>query len=395
MPFKNRVGLVLAPTYFMYVDKISTINGPMLTFENMQGSLDRGTTSCPDDPYQCKYIIGDGFNPGIIREYYRRGWQVDVIEQSNFMDCVDNDFAYDVIDFQFATEVPLSLIENLLTSKHFIAGWWPGLLTNKCFQAIFIRENVSTKTCISRQVAMWSAGAVSSVTFESIDRFMESEHLIVKSFYTALSKMPDGRDYLVLKKSMWNHFIKIAIYRPVWFIGGQGIIVSELIQTHEEPFEGANNIVHKVHLATGLKGELMRGWSLECHKLLNSLKIDSIGDTIKEFGELYESRGWIRGSLESYRSTIEQLSLALPPFPSLYGADFMCQPNGRLVLLEFNKLAGTYLDPLGSGGKTPLEAYVEAVTSMDLDTEAQLESYRKFLKRFGETLRQIEPVTWI
>jgi hypothetical protein len=177
--------------------------------------------------------------------------------------------------------------------------------------------------------------------------------------------MPDGSDYRVFHKSGWFRFIELALQHASWFSNDNGLLVAELIETRDPYLKNNNAVLHKVHLSAGFPDESFQQWPLQCRKLSARIEIYRIGDNICNFGDLFQFESWEPGLLEDYREDLLALAQALPPRPCLYSADLMIRPDGRLVFLEFNKLAGTFIEKI-YGDQCPLGLYMKNLAQIEL-----------------------------
>ena len=312
------------------------------------------------------YIVGTDSYPGIVREYTHRGHLVELLEERFFLKHgADLYRKYDLFDMQFSARIPPGLVDKLKTEGKQIIGWASPQLGSKAAQADLLAHNPRTACFLPQQVVLSD--------FEQLQTFkdreslpeIDAEYLIAKPLYSSRSRMPDGSDYRVFPKSAWPQFIELALKHPAWFANDNGLLVSELVQTRDPFLKNNNAVLHKVHLPAGLPDALFRQWPLQCRKLSARIEIQRIGANICNLGDLLQFESWEPGLLEDYREDLLALAQALPPRPCLYSADLMIRSDGHLAFLEFNKLAGTFLEKI-YGAQCPLGLYMENLTQMGL-----------------------------
>lgn len=213
-----------------------------------------------------------------------------------------------------------------------------------------------------------------------------SSHLIAKSVFGFSSKMADGSDYVAFAKRSWNRFLEYADSRPDWFMQYQGLIVSELIESREASINGANGMVHKIHMSTGLPDDAAERWPLDrtsCMRLPQRLRLDEVGGAVKPLTEILEQDDAQPDELERYRRPLTRLANTLFPLPRMFSLDVMLSPGGGLRFLEANTHPGTLAQPELQGSETPLNRYISFLLETDFDPDRQTSALRRWRHEEG------------
>ncbi|RPI73626.1 MAG: hypothetical protein EHM45_20530 [Desulfobacteraceae bacterium] len=362
----KNTALILSWPYFNFLLHDRPDNTRHLNSRETEILLSRTLPANSQGQKTADYITGTGTYPGIVREYTHRGHFIELIEERFFLQCgADLYKKYDLFDMQFTARIPPALIDKLEAEGKQIIGWASPQLAGKAAQADLLTHHPRTARFLPEQIVLSGFAQLQthkdSKTFPEID----AEYLIAKPLYSSRSRMPDGSDYRVFPKSAWPQFLELALKHPAWFAHDNGLLVSELVETRDPFLKNNNAVLHKVHLPAGLPDELWRQWPLQCRKFSARIELDRIGRDIRHLGDLLQPESWEPGLLEDYREDLHALTRALPPRPCLYSADLMIRPNGRLVFLEFNKLAGTFLEKI-YGDQCPLGLYMEKLTQIGL-----------------------------
>jgi hypothetical protein len=304
--------------------------------------------------YTYRYLFGESSRfPGILSLYLEGGWSIDIFEEGYFNTCVSRRTLskYGLIDVQFASEPNHELLE---TCHRGVIGWAP-FLGSKQMQALRLSLNPETCSLLPRTLLIPDKKSLQAAKQSEVNSHFPPGYLITKPFFSTHSKMPDNSEYRIFHRNAWNDLRNLALSRAdSWLRRDSGLMVSELIQTRDPYLGNRNHVVHKVHLPSG---EIPGNWSLECRKMAARLSLERIGDGIASLDQLFHLDFWNFGRLENYRETLSLLMRDLTPAPCLFGVDLMITPDGALHWLEFNKIAGTYLDPTGKNGKAPLEDF--------------------------------------
>lgn len=339
-----------------------------------------------------EYVFGSSSYKGVFRDYADRGNRIDFFEEDIFKAGFEAMArAYDHFDFQFAIDIPPALVESLLAAGKTIAGGCPPYAASKQYQALVLSKNKKTSGILPQQILVSSADELSAINAKKLISWFKSEYLIVKSFYSSRSTMYGGFDYHIFHKCSWPVFVDYVLKQEGWFSPLNGIVVSELITT-----SGGrdNGIVHKLHIPTGFSKSTNAIWPLKCAKMLGEYHLDKIGNDIKIMADIFEFRGWSYGDMESYRQTAMNVMEAFFSLPCLFSVDMMISSEGRIYVLELNKMAATFLEPFGRSAKTSLQEYMDNVFSCAMGLKPSLEGYRDY-KIKNDVIEDAEDGVWI
>jgi hypothetical protein len=242
-----------------------------------------------------------------------------------------------------------------------ISGWCPLLLSRKHFQAAILERKPSTEDLLPHQLFVSRPEELRSFSALDASQWFPSSHLIAKSVFGFSSKMADGSDYVAFAKRSWNRFLEYADSRPDWFMQYQGLIVSELVESREASINGANGMVPKIHMSTGLSDDAAGRWPLDrtsCMRLPQRLRLDEVGGAVKPLTEILEQDDAQHDELERYRRPLTRLANTLFPLPRMFSLDVMLSPGGGLRFLEASTHPGTLAQPELQGSETPLNRYI-------------------------------------
>jgi len=393
---KKRIALILHDSFFKYLDAGNPKDYWHLSCDDISGIINRGIQYSGNEEFTYKYLFGNARYIGIIRDYLFSGYEVEIFEGKLFhfhsKEIIDR---FDRFDFQFSAATAPAHIENILSKGKFISGWSPPHLGYKKNQALAL-DNIGLKPAIlPKQIAIPSYEKLKSISKWEVSRWYSTDFLIAKAFRSSASTMPDNTNYLIFHKDSWDRFIDYAKDHTRWFYGFNGILISELIQT-DDPYAGNNNAVfHKVYLPCGLPQAVFSNWSLKCHKISAKFHLDKIGNDIKEMREVFELQTWMEGDLESYRGILMRITDSYLQIPCLFGVDIVINPDGRLHILEFNKIAATFLDVFVGMSKSHLEEYMDIVKSDLLTVEYLQNCFDKFKGAIKIFPNVSEELQWI
>jgi hypothetical protein len=356
---ERRLALILHSAFY-HEFKEQGVTAYILTHEELENRFSNDAHAS----YMSKYLLGYPGFEGVVEAYRQNGFHITVYEERYFQDEIEwrpESYAFDCYDFQFAASLSANFIKDLAQRGIAVSGWCIPRLGNKALQAKYLSRVLGMRASIPRQLHVSRESALQEIAATTIDRYFNEPYLIVKSFFGSRSRMVDGSDYVLFHKHHWKTFCGYAKDHPAWFAGEHGIVVSELVQTHD-PYLGNNNAVwHKVHLPGGMPEKTYRDWPLKCNRISARYHVDRIGSGVKPIGGILETFSWDVGDLERYRGKLVAMIQDYSPTPCLFGLDVMIKPNGELQLLEINKIAGTYSDPLGRDNHSVLQEYMETV----------------------------------
>ena len=363
---KNTAIILSWPYFGFLLHDLPDKSTRIINSGDMESLLGRNISQNSQGQKTADYIVGTDTYPGIVREYAHRGHLVELLEERFFLKHgADLYRKYDLFDMQFSARIPPDLIGKLETEGKKIIGWASPQLAGKDAQADLLTHNPRTARFLPQQVVLSGYEQLEIFKDRKTLPEIDAEYLLAKPLYSSRSRMPDGSDYRVFHKSAWFRFIELALKHSSWFSNDNGLLVAELIETRDPYLKNNNAVLHKVHIPAGFSDALFRQWPLQCRKLSARFELQRIGENICNLGDLFQFESWKPGLLEDYREDLLALAQALPPRPCLYSADLMIRPDGRLVFLEFNKLAGTFLEKI-YGDQCPLGLYMENLAQMGL-----------------------------
>lgn len=338
-----------------------------------------------------EYVFGNPSYKGVFRDYADSGNRIDFFEEDIFKAGFETlARAYDHFDFQFAIDIPSALVESLLAAGKTIAGGCPPYAASKQYQALVLSKNKKTSGILPQQILISSADEFRAINAQKLISWFKSEYLIVKSFYSSRSTMYGGFDYHIFHKRSWPVFADYVLKQEGWFSPLNGIVVSELITTSGD----GNGIVYKFHIPTGFSKSTNAIWPLKCAKMLGEYHLDKIGNDIKAMADVFELKGWAYGDMEPCRQTAIGLMEAFFPLPCLFSVDTMISSEGRIYVLELNKMAATFLEPFGRNAKVVLREYMDNILSCATGLKPSLEGYMDY-KIKNDVIEGAEDGVWI
>jgi hypothetical protein len=339
--------------------------------------------------YKCyyHYLLGNEIFPGLLSYYAEHGWVVEIVREEYF-NYAYKDLAphYDLIDVQFASQTTKEVMMDLLYANRMVTGWAPSLLGNRLAQTLLLYFYEDTRKLLPYHLIIPHQESIATIKQQEVEEWFPSDFLIVKSFFSSGSKMPDGGDYRILHKKDWTMFADMAQHCDPWFSDDNGLIVAELIETSDPYVPASKHVLHKAHLASCLPEEILSSFVYHCDKLSARLHLHKTYGHICQLGEVFEEEAWRKASIKNYSRELFGLAEMLSPVPCLFSVDLMIKNDGTLKWLEFNKLAGTYLNVSEKLKRTPLQDYLDAVMNMDYDFDCVLSK----MEAYCETLREIE-----
>lgn len=392
----HRAALVLHWSFFCHLAQRLPGLAGVLRCSELKALLANGTGTASHEAYAKRYLFGDGSYQGLLCDYLAYGWSLDIIEETRFKASMGEFYLdYDRFDFQFASNISIDLVENLLARDSEVVGWGPPQLGSKQVQALLLASNTEAVDMHPQQLIVSNKCDLEKIDRQTIVENFSSEYLLAKAFYSSNATMPDGSGYRVFRKANWNKFVELALSNDSWFSVRDGLIISELIETRDPYLECNNAVVHKVHVASGLTNTDERAWRLVCKKLSAQLHLDRVGNSIKPISELFEFRAWSYAYLDDYREELEVVSDTFFNTPCLFSADFMIKPDGQLLFLEINKIAGTFLDHPENGTHIPLADYMRLTTSGKLENRLTRKNIIDYRQKLSQVLGASKDLNWL
>jgi hypothetical protein len=377
--------IVVHPSFFYHVSSYGKANQNGVSF----GS--RPQTPSSDAAYQCKYLFGNGVTDGVVGHCLSNGISCDIWLEADFKNQFNETAPhYDLIDFQWASNIPFVFIDRLMAMKKMISGWAPPEMGDKSFQALLLASGKGTGVFPVSQVLFYDINQLPTIQQSEINRHFSTDCLIAKPFSTAHSHQLGKYGYYVAKRNRWEDFLKFAQEQCAWFKGHKSLIVQEFHNTQGQ------TLIHKTFFATGFfERTLSPNFSL-CFTIPGSISNEGNTGPVVPFAEVYRMHSWVWEDVPYRKNFLRPLSSILPPFPCLYGVDLVAAESGALYILELNKIAGTYLGSGSSSSTSPLSQYLNALTaiSSDYDYTIAYDRYRAFYRALCAQVIQMRR-TWI
>lgn len=346
-------------------------------------------------PFTYRYLLGDSEFKGILSSYIDKGFCIDLFQEDYFATAYKKFINhYEHFNFQFAIKIPVNIVYDCLQNNKIVYGWAPPELDAKSFQAIFISCQPQLKyNLLPRQLIIPRMKHSIPIRRHHINKWFLSRYIIAKSIFSAKSKMPDGSEYRIFRKENWGKFKALANRKTSWFEEGNGLILSEFIEAAGQGLNAYNHVVHKIHLSSGYAADT--SWPFTCQTMSSCIYLDGIGSGIKCLNEIFQHTTWGTGSLEAYKKELTDLAQGLSTLPCLFGIDAMITSKGKLVVLELNKVAATFLEIKGSDNKTPLEKYIDYILSYAYKPKSMLKKLRRYMSFFDRVKKRGRTIAWI
>lgn len=340
-----------------------------------------------DEDFPTRYLFGWAQDTGITKGALQACMEenIEIFLATNLPRKIE----FDVLNVQFS-ELALSQIKNLLKEGVRIAGWFPPEMEDKRVQALFllsthIAHHEGSEFLPTQLLLPFRYLATQKELFEWVKAFKKS-FLIVKASKGARSKFSSGMSYIVMKSDKLPYLLS-RIFEIVR-TEDLGIIISELLVTDDPYCEGANNVVHKMDLASDK-------FTKNIFLAPNQLRIEKIArGELVPLEECISTPPWLSANAQTIQliyKFVDIFSSLLSKFGLIYSIDFMIPSHGIPKFIEINKDPGTYSDKLDMDcsavideiGKISRIAY-ESTTDEQLFV---VENYLKHLRVIREYLK--------
>ncbi|MFH0771103.1 MAG: hypothetical protein V1933_00590 [Candidatus Omnitrophota bacterium] len=340
------------------------------------------------------YLLGKDRYEGIIRQYLSGGFEVEVIREDYFILVYKKAIkpgAY--YDFLLSSFVDSDVIKNILWKGGLVFGWSPLFFINKKHQHNIISCSRKLRKLLPAQMFFDSYKDMLSIDTAYIQKAFSSKYLILKSYYSAMSRMPDGSGYMVFTKEAWPNILRAAENKKSWFEFPNGVIVSEFKESGDVFLENKNGVVHKFHIKTGLKSAVKKKsftpleirlrrtpfpTGFTCDKMIASVALERC-DSPQYFENIIEMERWERGSLDNYKDIISRLEKDIFQMPCLFSVDCIIDAKGRLFFLELNRNPATFLNR-GAGNTAILGEYIDIILNSGITNRRLKEAFSGFEK---------------